>query len=344
MDSGSLEARALWFDAPRSAELRSEEIPPPGPGEVRISTLFSAISHGTETLVYRGEVSNSLPLDLPTLRGGYGFPIKFGYAAVGRVMDTGEYVENPSPGDLIFVHHPHQDSFTVPASMPIRLPDSLDPLLGIFFANVETALNIVHDSPVKLGETAAVFGQGIVGLLITQLLKLAGAKVVAVDPIEERRRLSMKLGADAAFEPDKNLADIIMDETDGRGADVAIEVSGSGEALQSTINCVAPEGMVVAASWYGAKPVSLDLGGHFHRGRVRLKSSQVGSMSPELGARWDRGRRTKAVLALLPKLKLRELVSRRIPFEDAPEAYRLLDRNPGDAVQFVFEYPESKET
>ncbi|CAN5631274.1 MAG: zinc-dependent alcohol dehydrogenase [Rubrobacteraceae bacterium] len=339
----SFEARAVWFAAPRSAEIRPEEVPPPGPGEILIETLFSAVSHGTEMLVYRGEVSESLPLDLPTLSGGYGFPIKFGYAAVGRVVEVGESVEDFSPEELVFVHHPHQSTFTVPDTMSIKLPDGLDPILGVFFANVETALNIVHDSPIKLGETAIVFGQGVVGLLVAQLLKLAGARVIAIEPVAKRRELSVKLGAGIALDPGENVAKTVMDATDGRGADVAFEVSGSGDALRNAINSAAAEGTVVAASWYGTKPVPLDLGGHFHRGRVRIKSSQVGNISPELGTRWSRKRRTKTVLELLPKLKLRELVSRRIPFDEAPEAYRNLDRNLGDAIQFVFEYGESEE-
>ncbi|MBA2691530.1 MAG: zinc-binding dehydrogenase [Rubrobacter sp.] len=337
----TLEARAVWFDAPRSAELRPETVPLPQPGEVRIKAAFSAISHGTEMLVYRGEVSENLPLDLPTLSGGYDFPIKFGYAAVGKVMDVGRGVDGFAPGDAVFVHHPHQTVFTVPASMPMKLPDGLDPILGPFFANVETALNIVLDSPIKLGETAVVFGQGVVGLLVSQLLRDAGAKVVAVEPLAGRRDLAVKLGADVVVEPGEDAAKAITDATDGRGADAAFEVSGTGAALQSAIECVAPEGTVVAASWHGAKPVSLDLGGRFHRGRVRIKSSQVGNISPELGARWSRSRRTKAVLELLPKLELRELITHRIPFDDAPEAYRLLDQKPGEAVQFVFEYGEA---
>lgn len=341
----SLDARALWFDAPRSARLRAEKVSPPGPHEARVRAIFSAVSHGTEMLVYRGEVSEELALDLLTLSGGYGFPIKFGYAAVGEIVDAGESVKDLSPGDAVFVHHPHQDVFTVPASMPIRLPDGLDALSGVFFANVETALNIVHDTPVKLGETAAIFGQGVVGLLVTQLLQLAGAgKIIAVEPVKVRQRLSLSLGADMVFEPDEGLKERIMDETDGRGADVAIEVSGSASALQSALDCVALEGTVVAASWYGKEPVSLDLGGHFHRGRVRLRSSQVGGMNPEMAARWDRERRTRTVLDLLPKLRLREMVSHRLPFEEAPEAYRMLDRSIGDAVQFVFEYAENEET
>jgi 2-desacetyl-2-hydroxyethyl bacteriochlorophyllide A dehydrogenase len=336
---GSLEARALWFAAPRTAELRPERVPSPGPGEVRVRALASAISHGTEMLVYRGEVPTELPLDLPTFEGDFSFPIKYGYATVGRVLDTGAEVDSLSPDDLVFVHHPHQEAFTVTAELPVRLPDRTDPTTGLFFANLETALNVVHDTPVRLGETALVFGQGVVGVLVTQLLKLAGAdRVLAVEPLEKRRRLALEVGADEAFEPDEDLHERLLEATAGRGADVAVEVSSSGEALQVAVDAVATEGTVVVASWYGTKPVVLSLGGHFHRGRVRLRSSQVGRINPELDPRWDRARRKEAVLGLLPRLRLKDLVSHRVPFEEAPGAYRLVDESPDEVVQVVLTY------
>jgi 2-desacetyl-2-hydroxyethyl bacteriochlorophyllide A dehydrogenase len=334
---GSLEARAVWFAAPRAAELRRETVPPPGPGEVRVRSLVSAISHGTEMLVYRGEVPPDLPLDLPTLAGSFSFPIKHGYATVGRVTESG--AEHLSSGDLVFVHHPHQEVFTVPADLPLPLPDGTDPLTGVFFANLETALNVVHDTPLRLGETALVFGQGVVGLLITQLLKRAGAhRVLAVEPVKRRRTLALEVGADAAFEPGEDLRDRVLEATGGRGADVAVEASSSGAALQAAVDAVAAEGTVVVTSWYGTKPVTLSLGGHFHRGRVRVRSSQVGRIAPELGARWDRARRTEAALGLIPRLHLVGLVSHHIPFEEAPRAYRLVDEEPGETVQVVLTY------
>jgi 2-desacetyl-2-hydroxyethyl bacteriochlorophyllide A dehydrogenase len=335
-----LKAHALWFTAPRTATLREETVPLPGPGEVRVETIASAVSAGTEMLVYRGEVPGDLPLDLPTLEGSYAFPVKYGYAAVGRVFDTGPDVEYLSPGDPVFVHHPHQETFAVPARMPVRLPYDLDPLLGVFTANLETALNVVHDTPVRFAETALVFGQGVVGLLVSRLLKLTGAGVVlVVDPLERRRKLALAAGADYAFEPD-GLIERVMEITGGRGADVAVETSGSGIALQSAIDAVATEGTVVVASWYGTKPVTLALGEHFHRGRVRLRSSQVGRLNPELAPRWDRDRRMETVLGLLRRLDLTDLISHHIPFERAPEAYRLLDERPGEAVQVVFTYED----
>ena len=333
---GFLETRALWFTAPHTAELRPEGVPSPGPGEVRIKTTASAISHGTEMLVYRGEVPPDLPLDLPTLAGSFSFPIKYGYASVGRVLDAGAGVDHLSPGDPVFVHHPHQAAFVVPSDLPVRLPDGLDPTLGLFFANLETAINVVHDAPLRLGETALVFGQGIVGLLVTQLLRLAGAgRVLAVDPIEKRRSLALEVGADEAFEPAEDLRERILEATAGRGADLAFEISSSEAALQAAIDAVAAEGTVVVASWYGTKPVTLSLGGRFHRERVRLRSSQVGRLNPELGPRWDRARRTEAALEFLPRLPLKRLISHRIPFEKAPEAYRLLDEHPEETVQAI---------
>jgi 2-desacetyl-2-hydroxyethyl bacteriochlorophyllide A dehydrogenase len=338
---GVFEARALWFDAPRVAELHLEWVPSPSPGEVRIQAITSALSQGTEMLVYRGEVPDDLPLDLPTLTGGFGFPIKYGYAAVGRVLDVGSGVDHLVAGDHVFVHHPHQDAFVVPADMLVPLPDGLDPLLGLFVANLETAINIVHDTPLYLGETALVFGQGVVGLLVSQLLKLAGAgRVLTVDPLAKRRELARTLAVDETFEPDDDLPERILEATGGRGADVAVEVSGSGAALQSAIEAVTIEGTVVVASWYGKKPVTLSLGGHFHRGRLRLISSQVGQIPPGLSPRWDRARRTETVLGLLPRLRLKELVSHRFPFEKAPEAYRLVDERPGEVVQVILVYDE----
>ena len=340
---GSLKARALWFSRRRVAELRPEDAPAPGPGEVRVGAVLSAVSRGTEMLVYRGEVPEELPLDLSTFAGGFSFPIKHGYASTGRVLDTGPGVENLSPGDPVFVHHPHQDLFTVPADLPLPLPEDLDPLRAVFFANMETALNVVHDTPTHLGEAAVVFGGGVVGLLVTRLLKMAGlTPVLAVEPRPARRVLALEMGADAAFGPDEGLRERVSEATGGRGADVAVEASGAGEALAAAVECVASEGTVVAASWYGTKPVSLPLGGHFHRGRVSMKSSQVGRVPPELSARWDGGRRAGAVTSLLgdPRIPLCSLVSHRVPFGEAPGVYRMLDGGDDGAVQVVFDYGE----
>jgi 2-desacetyl-2-hydroxyethyl bacteriochlorophyllide A dehydrogenase len=335
----SLTAQAVWFSAPRSVELRTEIVPAPGPGLVRVQTIASAVSHGTERLVYRGEVSPDLPLDLPTLAGSFGFPIKYGYAAVGRVRDVGPDVTTHAPGDLVFALHPHQTIFNLPATAALRLPLAIDPLLGVFIANLETAVNIVHDTPLYFGETALIFGQGIVGLLVAQVLRLAGARrVIAVEPAPLRRDLARRAGVDVVLTPTADLPDRIRAANAGRACDVVIEASGSGVALQAAIDNVVQDGAVVVASWYGTKPVQLMLGQHFHRGRVRLISSQVGRLNPVLGTRWDYARRSATVLDLLPQLVLSDLITHRIPLADAPAAYRLIDEQPDRIGQIVLTY------
>ena len=139
-------AAALWFPRARSVELRSEALAETGPDEVRVRATLSAISHGTEMLVYRGEVDADLALDLPTLAGGYGFPLKYGYASVGRVVAIGRDVRGVREGDLVFALHPHQDEYVVSQSLVRRLPDRTTPEQGVFLANLETAINVVLDA------------------------------------------------------------------------------------------------------------------------------------------------------------------------------------------------------
>lgn len=331
----TLPAEAIWFTAPRTVTVRRETAPPPAAGEVRVAAIASLISHGTERLVYRGEVDPALPLDLPTLSGSFAFPIKYGYAIAGRVIDIGPGVDGLAIGDAVAALHPHQSVFTLPAHLVKRLPANLDPALGGFYANVETALTICHDAAPRLGETLAVLGQGVVGLLVTQLLLRAGARVIAIDPDPYRRALAGHFGAITLAHADPAA---IAELTGGRGVDIAIEVSGAPAALQPAIEMVAVEGLVVVASWYGQKPVTLTLGGHFHRGRVTVRSSQVGRLAPETLPRWDYARRTATVLELLPQLRLAELVSHRFPITQAATAYALLDQAPPGMVQVMVEY------
>ena len=165
---------AVWFPNAGAVELRDEPLPDLGPDEVRIQAVASAISQGTELLVYRGQVPPDLGLDLPTLRGSFHFPIKYGYASVGRVVEVGPAVETLGVGDLAFVLHPHQTEYVVPAALAVRLPSDLDPELGVFTANLETAINVLLDAHPRLGERLLIFGQGTVGLLVTQLARRAG--------------------------------------------------------------------------------------------------------------------------------------------------------------------------
>lgn len=338
-NEGAQPTSAVWFAAARVAELRTEWVPPPAAGEVQVSALASAISHGTEMLVYRGHIPPDMPLDLPTLAGSFAFPIKYGYAIVGRIAALGSDVDSWAIGDLVFALHPHQGVFNVPVNLLCRLPHNLDPELGVFCANVETALNIAHDTPIRLGETVVVFGQGVVGTLAAQTLRQTGARrVLVVDPLRARRELALRLGADAAFAPGNDLPAQIRAVNNGRLADVALEVSGSPAALGGAIECVMDEGTVVVASWYGTKPVTLELGGRFHRGRLTIRSSQVGRLNPALGPRWNYARRLETAAAMLPHLHLDALVTHRFPLAEAALAYTLVDERPNECGQVLLVY------
>ena len=287
---------AVWFGGPQRVEIRQEPAAPVGPDDVRVRSLVSGVSAGSELLVYRGSAPRDLQPDLPTVRGDFGFPIKFAYASVGRVIEVGTGVNKLAVDDLVFVHHPHQTEYVVPADAPIRLPEGLPADVGVFAANLETAVTVLLDAHPRLGESVLVTGQGIVGLLITMLLRRAGATpIVTADLHERRRAASVAAGADHAIGADDDLIDVVLELTDQRGVDVAVEASGSPAALQACIDAAAFAGTVVVASWYGTRDVSLSLGGRFHRRRLRVVSSQVSTLDPALAPRWDRARRMALV-------------------------------------------------
>jgi len=195
------------------------------------------------------------------MEGSFGFPIKYGYASIGEVHGVGKEVTTLQAGDQVFVHYPHQSAYVVDASHAFKLPLGLPAAHGVFLASLETAFNAMLDSRLHLGETIAIFGQGVVGLLLTQLARRAGAElIIAIDRFERRRALARQLGADIVLTPDDDSAERIRAYTDGRGADVVVEVSGAPEALVSAIRAVADQATVLVVSWYGTKLVTVPLG------------------------------------------------------------------------------------
>jgi 2-desacetyl-2-hydroxyethyl bacteriochlorophyllide A dehydrogenase len=330
---------AVWFPAAGVAEIRTEPPQPVGPTDVRVGALVSGLSAGSELLVYRGLAPSDLPPDLPTVEGDFRLPIKFGYASVGTVVEVGAEVAGLEVDDLVFAHHPHQTEYVVPADFPICLPRGLPVERGVFAANLETAATVVLDAHPRLEEAVLVVGQGIVGLLVTMLLKRAGARpVIAVDLHDRRRDAAVRAGADHALGPGDGLVPQVMELTGGRGVDVAVEASGSPAALQSCVDTAAFGGTVVVASWYGTRETTLALGGAFHRRRLRLISSQVSTLDPTLSPRWSRERRTDLVRTLLTELPLEDLISHRFPFSAAASAYELLETKPEECLQVVLDY------
>ena len=337
-------SKSLWFLGRRKVGFREDEVAISRDDEILVETLYSGISQGTERLIYRGEVAEDLQLDssLATIEGRFPFPVKYGYSNVGKVVETGKNVSQVKRGDTIFAFNPHETNYVISEVEAIKLPVEILPLHGIFIPGLETAVNAVLDSGIKLGESVVVFGQGTIGLFITHVMRRSGAnKIFTVEKVEKRRRLSLAFGADYSFDPDDDeLPATILDLTDGIGADVIVEASGSPAALNTAIKLAAFQGQIIVVSWYGTKPVMLNLGEEFHRRRLRIKSSQVSFIDPALTPRWSIRRRMALTLTLLATLDLVELVaqSRIYPFEEAAKAYQVIDEHPDEALQVILSY------
>ncbi len=330
--------QTLYFIAPGQVSLQSEELPPLQPEQVLVQTSLSAISAGTELLFYGGHFPRDIPVDesLPALSQESAYPLKYGYSLVGRVIAVGSAIENGWENRLVFSFHPHESHFYAKTSELIPIPDGISLEDAVFLPNMETAVNLVMDGAPLIGERVVVFGQGVVGLLTAALLaRVPLSKLITFDRYPIRHRASLEMGAFASFDPDEitQAKSILSHE-----ADLSYELSGSPDALNQAIAITGYAGRVVIGSWYGQKKASLDLGGRFHRSRIRLLSSQVSTIAPEFSARWDKGRRLAVAWEMIRQIQPSRLITRRIPFDQAQSAYEMLDRNPEQNLQVIFTY------
>lgn len=303
------DATALWIEAPRSVRLRREPLPPLGEEEVEIEALFSGISRGTERIVFEGKVPESEVerMRCPLQAGDFPAPVKYGYAAVGRVVSGSPELK----GRPVFCLHPHQDRFAAPKDMIAALPDGVPPERAVLGANMETALNIVWDAGVLPGDRVAVVGAGVVGLLAARLAaKVPGTAVTLVDVDPAKQELAEGFGCRFAG-PDERPQD----------CDVVIHSSGQPSGLDSALEMAGFEATVVEASWYGEKPVTVELGGPFHSRRLRLVSSQVGTVAAARRARRTHGQRLAQALGFLADPALDRLISGETAFSDIAGAY-----------------------
>ena len=329
-----MKARAVEFAAPRRVEIREVEVREPNEAEVLVRTVSSGISGGTELLAYRGEIDPDLPLDesLGSLGGTFAFPFRYGYSIVGRAEQGAHGVGD---GATVFAFHPHQDLATVPARDVIDI-GHVAPRIATLFPIVETALQISLDAGQVEGETVAVLGQGPIGIVSALLLTRAGANALAAEPRPLRRRIAGELGLHTCA-PDE-LADAVADATDGKGASLVVEASGAPGALADALPLVRHEGTVLVASWYGSKPVELPLGRDFHRRRLSIRSTQVSTIPARLRDEWTLERRREVARTLLEELPLAPLATHEVPFDDAAEAYAMIDRGDDGVMHVALRY------
>jgi hypothetical protein len=301
-------AQALWYTRPGRAEIRQEAVAPSAPGEVRVRALYGGISRGTEALVLAGRVPESEfeRMRAPFMSGNFPFPVKYGYATVGRIVGGAEALL----GRTVFTLHPHQNLFNIPADAAMMLPESLPPQRAVLAANMETALNAVWDAAPGPADRIAVVGAGVVGSLVAYLCgRLPGAEVTLVDINPARAELAHALGVSFA-KPESAKGD----------CDLVVHASGKAAGLGTAIALAGEEATVLELSWYGDAAVTAPLGGAFHSRRLRLLSSQVGRIAPSHRPRWTYGRRLAAALGLLAAdANLDALLAPAVMFEDLPQ-------------------------
>ena len=322
-------SRAVWFTEPRTAVLQDDPVREPGSREVTVKAAYSLVSQGSEMHVFRGD--GGLPDEfIPTMEGSFGFPVKFAYQTVGTVVAVGQDA-GFAVGDRVFCTHPHQELFTLPIDFVELIDERLDMRRAVFAGMFRVATNCHLDAPVRIGEVVVVTGLGLIGTFAAFLARRSALKVILVDTQESRRRRADWIGADAVVAPVDAPA-AISEMSDGRGADVFIETSGSGAALQLAVDQTAQEGVIAVPAWYGVNQVGLRLSPEFHLRRLRVVSSWVGVVGSGLQPRWNRSRLSATASHYLREVDIDSIISHEIPFEDAPVAYKLIDEGVEDTL------------
>ncbi|MFE9139470.1 zinc-binding alcohol dehydrogenase [Streptomyces sp. NPDC007355] len=347
--------RVVQFTGPRQVEVVSY-VPAALPsGHVRVRTVYSGISAGTELTAYRGTnpyLSRAWDPDNRLFRDGdavaASYPIAgWGYSEVGEVVEIASDVADapglPALGDMVWGIWGHRSEGIVPAERLIghQLPDGVDPMAGSFVRVGAIALNAVLAAEAHLDEQLAIFGQGVIGLLATRLAVLSGAHVIAVDAIDSRLKEAVRHGASHVINArTERPAERIRTLTAGAGADTAIEIAGAYRALHEAVRSVGVGGRVVASGFYQGEGRELRLGDEFHHNRVEIVSSQIGGVPQRLAGRWSVDRLQRSFLSLVAQGSVEPalLVSDSVPVSQAAEAYQLLDTRPGEVLQIVLEF------
>jgi 2-desacetyl-2-hydroxyethyl bacteriochlorophyllide A dehydrogenase len=345
----------LVLNAPHELGFQTYEDAPLKPDELRIQTLYSGISAGTELTFYRGTnpyLSKRWDADkrlfLPQPDSTFTYPVmNLGYEEVGEVIEVGSAVTDIPIGTHLFGMWGHRTQHVANFDYvrPRLMPKGVEPIFGIFSHLGAIALNGVHDATIRLGDTVAIFGMGALGQIVAMMARKSGAKIIAIDLHESRLEMAKRLGADVTLNAGEgSIAEKVKEMTNGLGADVCIEVSGSTIALNEAIRTAAYSSKVVAMGFFQGEAKGLLLGEEFHHNRINLVCSQISGVAPDLQHRWNKMRLWQTAVRLQVEgiLDLRPIITHRAPFEHAQELYEALDQRPQEVVHAVIEFNQEK--
>ncbi|MGW1717557.1 dehydrogenase [Streptomyces sp. NPDC002156] len=300
-------ARAFWIGSPDHGEIRDVELPAPGEGEVLVRSLWSGVSRGTETLVFRGgvPVSQYAAMRAPFQEGDFPGPVKYGYLNVGVVEEGPDALV----GRTVFCLYPHQTRYVVPVGAVTVVPDSVPAERAVLAGTVETAVNALWDAAPLAGDRIAVVGGGMIGCSVAALIaRFPGVRVQLVDADPGRAKTAEALGVDFAL-PQDALGE----------CDLVVHASATEAGLARSLELLGAEGTVVELSWYGDRRVSLPLGEAFHSRRLTVRSSQVGTVSPSARPGRTYADRLALALDLLADPALDALITGESDFEELPD-------------------------
>jgi NADPH:quinone reductase-like Zn-dependent oxidoreductase len=328
MEGRGLDANAFWLRSPGRGEIRSAALSDPGPDEVLVRTVCSGISRGTETLVFRGAVppDQYAAMRAPFQEGDLPGPVKYGYLNVGTVEQGPAELR----GRTVFCLYPHQTAYVVPVSAVTVVPEDVPPARAVLAGTVETAVNALWDAAPLLGDRVTVVGAGMVGCCVARLLSTFPAtQVTLVDVDPDRAEVAAALGVDFALP-----ADAVGDR------DLVFHASATSAGLQRSLELLAPERTVVDLSWYGDQKVCLSLGGAFHSGRLGIRASQVGTLSPARAGTRTSAERLALALELLRDPAFDVLLSGRSRFRELPDVMARLAAGHLSALCHTISYEE----
>jgi threonine dehydrogenase-like Zn-dependent dehydrogenase len=321
-------AQAFWLREPGCGEIRPVRLPKPGPDDVVVRTVRSAISRGSETLVFRGAVQpdQRAKMRAPFQEGDFPGPVKYGYLNVGAVE------EGPAElrGRTVFCLYPHQTAYVVPADAVSVVPEGVPAARAVLAGTVETAINALWDAAPVVGDRVAVVGAGMVGCCVARLLhRYPAVQVTLVDVDPGRADVAAALEVDFALPDDapENL-------------DLVVHTSATSAGLQRSLDLLGTEGSVVDLSWYGETEVRLSLGGAFHSRRLAIRSSQVGSISPARAGRRTSADRLALALELLCDPAFDALLTGESRFDELPEVMTRLTAGSLQALCHTITYGE----
>jgi threonine dehydrogenase-like Zn-dependent dehydrogenase len=278
------QAQAFWVTGPGRGEIRTVPLPEPAADEVLVQTRWSAVSRGTELLVFAGRVPPDQwqAMRAPFQDGDFPAPVKYGYLNVGVV--------HAGPPELlgrnVFCLYPHQTAYVVPATAVLPVPDGVPGERAVLAGTVETAVNALWDAAPRIGDRAVVVGAGMVGCCVARLLaQIPGTTVTLVDVDPARAPVAASLGVAFAH----------PDEVGGEH-EIVVHASATAAGLRRCLDLLPSGGTVTELSWYGTGDVSVPLGGGFHSRRLGIKASQVGTVAAARSG--TRSTRDRLALAL----------------------------------------------